>query len=225
MSTESITIYARDLPVLIEGDKAKSGVDEDKLCTIFGQYANVDPISVDVKTSQNLNGLPLSYAIIKLSSQEDARRLMSKINHRTIKKVPIHLVFFDDEAQKVLKNNDGHALVIHDLNASVQPQDLHEMFSKFGDVIDCEIPLGSDNVAYVLFRKLDDARCAVKKMNGSAPTGAVPIQVDVDDSEFFTKLFVLPDKNVDLVKENERLRNENKELKEKLIVYEKNDAN
>ena len=248
MTSGPITIYARDLPILGEGENAKCAVDEEKLMTIFGQYANIDPISVDIQIGNNINGVLCAYAIIKLSNQKDANRLISKVNYKTIKKIPIHLVFFDEEAQKVLKNDEGRALIIHDLNASVQPQDLHDMFGRFGDVIDCEIPLGSDNIAYVLFRRLDDAKCAMKNMNGSAPTGAVPIQVDVDHTNFFTKMFVLPDnindqntstipenkspvfeenstKAVDLAKENERLRKENAELKEKLEVYEKKGAN
>lgn len=248
MSFAPVVIYARDLPVLCEGEHIQSKLDEDKLMATFGQFANVDPIDVTVKTGKNQNGIPCAYAIIELVNHEDAKCLISKLNYKTVKKVPIHLVYFDEEAQNILKNDDGNALVIHDINASIQLQDLYEMFRPFGDIIDCEIPYGSDNIAYVLFRRSDDAKCAMKNLNGSAPTGVIPIQIELDHTKFFTKMFVLPKDQIEsapyqaeiqpipenniksgddinLSQENERLRKENAELKKKIENYEKSVKN
>ena len=243
MSSGLITLYARDLPVLSQNGLVKSKFDEEKIYTIFGQYANVDPENITVKTGETVDGTPCAYAIVELSNQNDVNRLLEKLNYKTIKNLPIHLVLFDEDAQKVLRNDDGNSLLIHDINASMKVEELRELFRPFGDIIDCEIPFGCENIAYVLFRKSEDAKCAMKNLNGKAPTGAVPIKIEVDHSNFFTKMFVLPNennnqsttcqqdvqdnktdsvsnRNVDLEKENERLRKENAELKEKLGNYE-----
>ena len=192
MSLEPVTIYIRGLPVSSEGGYAKKEADEDIILTFCGNFANIDPINVSIKVKNNYNGAPISYGFIQVKDRQEADKLLSKLNFKKVKKEPMHLVIFDEGTQEAIKNEDGKAIVITNINPEFQVSDLYNTFNAFGDVIDCHIPKNPARTAYVLFRDHESADRAIKRLNGTGLNSKDPVQIELDHQNTFAKLFVLP---------------------------------
>ena len=192
MSSEPVTIYIRGLPVSSEGGYAKKEADEDIILTFCGNFANIDPINVSIKVKNNYNGAPISYGFIQVKDRQEADKLLSKLNFKKVKKEPMHLIIFDEGTQEAIKNEDGKAIVITNINPEFQVSDLYNTFNAFGDVIDCHIPKNPARTAYVLFRDHESADRAIKRLNGTGLNSKDPVQIELDHQNTFAKLFVLP---------------------------------
>lgn len=197
MSLEPTTVYVRDLPIQIEGEFVEQEINEDFLISLCRQYANVDPLDVSIQTTINHNGFPCSYAYIQVKNRKDAVKLINTINFVKLNKSPVHLILFDDETQKVIRNEKGKLLVIHHLSPDIELSDLYNIFKKYGDVIDCDMSIdgneNSNDIAYVLFLKSESACQAMEKLEGASFDGHKPIHIEYDNQNVFFHKFVLPE--------------------------------
>ena len=103
-----------------------------------------------------------SIVIVEFNTINDVKRVKSDLNYIKFDHCPIRMVEFK-------KFDKNACILINSLPLSVEVSQLHDLFSNFGEVLTCEIPLTdnrSNGYGYIQFIKFEDAENAVNYLQG-----------------------------------------------------------
>ncbi|KAF5185261.1 Polyadenylate-binding protein [Thalictrum thalictroides] len=139
---------------------------EGKLFEAFAGLENL--VSVRVCRDSN-TGRSLGYGYVNFISPQDAIRAIEKVNHTTVNGKIIRVMWShrDSEGRKSGIGN----LFVKNLSTSVDNVKLHEIFSKFGNILSCKVAITLDGQSkgygFVQFDSADSSSAAISNLNGT----------------------------------------------------------
>jgi polyadenylate-binding protein len=148
-------IYVGDLP---------ETTDEEFLRNLFAEYGSIPQNGIILKKS-----LDKAFAFITFETHESAESAIKELNYTKIDDVPIRVSWSDPETKKYKQSGLGN-LFVSGLDDTIDVSQLHEAFSKFGEIISCKIPTTSGKsrgYGYVQFRNPSDAENARITLQGT----------------------------------------------------------
>ncbi|EAX98383.1 Polyadenylate-binding protein, putative [Trichomonas vaginalis G3] len=181
-------LFVGDLPGYVDGNFIKE---------LFREYGNFPSGTITVKKHKSLDK---SFAFVTFESHELARRALLEVNYTKLDGVPIRILWSDPATKRAIKK-DFCTLIIFDLDEYIEAAQLHDIFSNFGEVVSCKIPLTNGKPrgdGYVTFYKEEDAM-RVKNDLAQASINGKPIQIVLyckptrkNSEETFTNVFIKP---------------------------------
>ena len=172
-------ILVQDLPIYIDPKTSQTTtVDENFILSLF---KDENPLPSPIITVKPLpDGNFNAYSLVSFENSERARQAISKMNYTKLDGVPIRIKLWNSQTRSELFEGKGKIL-IKNFPKDINVQNLEYTMNDYGEVIDCEIPhFNGKNFFYgiVQFRKSEDAKNAIKKLNGTLFNGH---QVEVSD--------------------------------------------
>ena len=159
MSYAANRLYVGDLP---------NCVDKEFIHDFFADCGKI--IGIKIKRSKLRK---MSYAFITFETHEGAEKAISEYNYTKLDHVPIRISWADSETKRIQQSGLGN-LKIDGLDKTIEASQLHEVFSSFGEVISCYIPLingESRGCGYVQFRNPEDAQRAKEELADATING------------------------------------------------------
>ena len=155
-------VHVANLPIAAETEL---------LYEIFNDY-NVKNIILKKRPSG-------AFAFIEFDSPENAERAINDINYTKLDGNPIYLTLAS--VQNLRTINEGYGILYIDgLDENIEASQLHELFSNFGEVISCKVPMDGDKnkgFGYIQFMDVNDAEMAMEQLNG-ASINDKPIRIE-----------------------------------------------
>ncbi|KAG9456829.1 hypothetical protein H6P81_001337 [Aristolochia fimbriata] len=117
----------------------------------------------------NMTGRSLEYGYVNYISTQDATKAIEELNHTPLNGKVIRIMWShrDPDARKSGIGN----LFVKNLNESIDNVKLHDMFSKFGNILSCKVvvsPEGkSKGYGFVQFDSEKSANAAIENLNGT----------------------------------------------------------
>ncbi|KAK8840795.1 hypothetical protein M9Y10_027617 [Tritrichomonas musculus] len=211
------SIFVFDIP---------QNIDKEFLYELFG-VLDIESKETDIIFDKRFDydSKSVNYAIITFKTREEALKAISELNYTKLDNVPIRLVLADDETRSILATNKGKLLILN-LDPEIEVSQLHDAFSNFGEVIECEIPRDngvSRGYGYVHFRIEEDAKQAKEDLKDASINGK-PIEIkfmDDPDENDLQKQFLM---KTDIKKiNNEEDLNVPKSILLSLPIFDEND--
>ncbi|KAI6659282.1 hypothetical protein LOD99_14953 [Oopsacas minuta] len=142
----------------------QTDVDEHDLLQVFNRTGNITSIHVcrDVDTDNSLG-----YAYVNYSKKESAELALEMLNYHKIQGKSCR-VMWSQHVEESKKMGDAN-LFVKNLEKQIESKDLHEIFSKFGNILSCKVATNEQEESlgygYVDFEREEDAERAIKKCN------------------------------------------------------------
>ncbi|XP_068600059.1 ELAV-like protein 1 [Brachionichthys hirsutus] len=149
---------------------------QDELRSLFSTVGDVESAKL---IRDKVAGHSLGYGFVNFVNASDAERAISTLNGLRLQSKTIKVSFARPSSDTIKDAN----LYISGLPRTMGQQDLEDMFSRFGHIINSRVLVDqasglSRGVAFIRFDKRNEAEDAVKHLNGHAPPGsAEPITV------------------------------------------------
>ena len=156
-------------PVLYIGDLPFE-VDEDFLIKNLFNNFEIKDLILKIKP-----GNQKKFAFITFEKFEEANQVLNEMNYTKLNGIPIRISWADEETIRIKDSGVG-CLFIKGLDENIGVSNLHKLFSNFGEVISCKIPLGKDHsgeikskgYGYVQFRNLEDSEKALRDLTNAS---------------------------------------------------------
>lgn len=119
------------------------------------------------------------FAFIQFDNKEAALRAVNNYNYTKLNGDPIIITLASAENMRVIRSGVGN-IFIRGLDESIEASQLHELFSNFGDVISCRVPMQNGKnrgYAYVQFKDPIDAERATRELADATINGKA-IQIE-----------------------------------------------
>lgn len=156
-------------------------VSENDLYEIFSKFGSIITIKI---AEDRTSGKPLGYAFVKYREKEDAHDALS-FNNKPVLGKPCRVKPFyanggrKSSASSVYSSSGGSnrtKVFVNNLDPSTTTDDLRELFSQFGTVVSCVVPIDTYRrnpklFGYVDFESPDVTRAAIENMNGKLVNG------------------------------------------------------
>ncbi|XP_068449088.1 ELAV-like protein 1 isoform X1 [Clinocottus analis] len=154
---------------------------QDELRSLFSSVGDVESAKL---IRDKVAGHSLGYGFVNFVNPNDAERAISTLNGLRLQSKTIKVSFARPSSDMIKDAN----LYISGLPRTLSQQDLEDMFTRFGHIINSRVLVdqasGKDyqglsrGVAFIRFDKRSEAEDAVKHLNGHTPPGsAEPITV------------------------------------------------
>ncbi|XP_068176495.1 ELAV-like protein 1 isoform X1 [Antennarius striatus] len=149
---------------------------QDELRSLFTTVGDVESAKL---IRDKVAGHSLGYGFVNFVNPSDAERAISTLNGLRLQSKTIKVSFARPSSDMIKDAN----LYISGLPRTIGQQDLEDMFSRFGHIINSRVLVDqasglSRGVAFIRFDKRSEAEDAVKHLNGHTPQGsAEPITV------------------------------------------------
>ncbi|PIA54879.1 hypothetical protein AQUCO_00901051v1 [Aquilegia coerulea] len=172
----SLTIQA---PASLYVGDLHPDVTDGKLYEAFSGLDNLASVRV---CRDSITGRSLGYGYVNFITPQDAIRAIEKVNNTPVNGKIIRVMWShrDSEARKSGIGN----LFVKNLSTSVDNVKLHEMFSKFGNILSCKVALTLDGKSlgygFVQFDSAESSSAAISNLNGTT----------VDDKPIYVGNFV-----------------------------------
>ena len=177
------------------------------LQAFFSDCGNV----VQVSTRKRDKTSPM-FAFVTFDNKESAIKAVNEHNYTCFNDEPIVITYASVENMRIIYNGTGNVYV-KDLDENIEASQLHNLFSRYGEVISCKVPTinrKNRGYAYIQFKYESDARRAIDELDGVTLNGSritcvlytknsqnQPLFVDRNKimNEVFTNVFIcnLPD--------------------------------
>jgi len=155
MNNQMNCVYIGDLPL----DTTEVFIEE----TLLGDYEGISKIKLFRKTNE-------TYCFVSFFSEEMAKKVIMEMNYTKIYGKPIRILPTDNETMEIIRSKLGN-IIIWGFDEDIEPSQLHEAFSTYGEVISCKIPMSvkngkwvSDGYGYVQFCELQNALKCIKEL-------------------------------------------------------------
>ncbi|KAK3572298.1 hypothetical protein QTP86_030250 [Hemibagrus guttatus] len=139
-------------------------VTESMLLKKFGSVGQVHSIRLcRVKRP----GTSQQYAFVNLQHRADAERALDILNFDTLLGQPMRIMWSRTDSSA--KNNNAGNIFIKNLEKSIDSVALYNTFSIFGNILSCKVVCdenGSRGYGYVHFESTEEAKTAIRKLNG-----------------------------------------------------------
>ncbi|XP_059197365.1 ELAV-like protein 1 isoform X1 [Centropristis striata] len=146
---------------------------QDELRSLFSSVGDVESAKL---IRDKVAGHSLGYGFVNFVNPSDAERAISTLNGLRLQSKTIKVSFARPSSDMIKDAN----LYISGLPRTLSQQDLEDMFTRFGHIINSRVlvdqasgPQGlSRGVAFIRFDKRSEAEDAVKHLNGHTPPGS-----------------------------------------------------
>lgn len=145
---------------------------DDFLRSFFQDCGQV--IKVSSKHRQNGN-----FAFVQFDSKEAAIRAVANYNYTKLNGDPIIITYASLEYMRIIHSGLGN-IFIRGLDENIEASQLHELFSNFGEVISCKVPMQygkNKGYAYIQFKNPADADRARTELADATINGK-PISIE-----------------------------------------------
>ncbi|KAF9597546.1 hypothetical protein IFM89_019537, partial [Coptis chinensis] len=159
----TITVQA---PASLYVGDLHSDISDSKLYEAFSELENLASVRV---CRDSITDRSLGYGYVNFVSPQDAIRAIEKLNHTPVNGKMIRVMWShrDSEARKSGIGN----LFVKNLSSSIDNVRLHEIFSKFGNIMSCKVATTSDGrskgYGFVQFETIDSSDAAINSLNNS----------------------------------------------------------
>ncbi|XP_075901375.1 ELAV-like protein 1 isoform X2 [Nelusetta ayraudi] len=146
---------------------------QDELRSLFSSVGEVESAKL---IRDKVAGHSLGYGFVNFVNPNDAERAISTLNGLRLQSKTIKVSFARPSSDMIKDAN----LYISGLPRTVSQQDLEDMFSRFGHIINSRVLVDqasgesglSRGVAFIRYDKRSEAEDAIKHLNGHAPPGS-----------------------------------------------------
>ncbi|CAH1443236.1 unnamed protein product [Lactuca virosa] len=140
----------------------EENVDEGQLFDLFNEVTRVHSVRI---CRNEENGVSFGYGYVNFTSSEDDSK---RLNGKQIR------IMFSDPDPTMRRSGIGN-VYIKNLDSSIDNKELYEVFCVCGDVSTCKVVVDSHGrskgFGYVQFQKEEDAKAAIRKLNGMSIKG------------------------------------------------------
>lgn len=149
---------------------------QDELCSLFSSVGEVESAKL---IRDKAAGHSLGYGFVNFVNPNDAERAISTLNGLRLQSKTIKVSYARPSSDLIKDAN----LYISGLPRTLGQQDLEDMFSRFGHIINSRVLVDqtsglSRGVAFIRFDKRSEAELAIQHLNGQTPPGiSEPITV------------------------------------------------
>ncbi|KAI3908269.1 hypothetical protein MKX01_027291 [Papaver californicum] len=145
-------------------------VTEDELYAAFNVIDNL--VSVRI-CKDSVSSLSLGYGYVNYISTHDANLAIEKLNHTPLRGQMIRVMWSHRDSDA---RNSGIAnLFVKNLSVSIDNVKLHEMFSKYGNILSCKVATtqegNSKGYGFVQYETEESATAAINNVNGYTVEG------------------------------------------------------
>ncbi|XP_030289764.1 ELAV-like protein 1 isoform X1 [Sparus aurata] len=175
-------LYDNGYEQMMEDDDARTNLivnylpqsmSQDELRSLFSSVGDVESAKL---IRDKVAGHSLGYGFVNFVNPNDAERAISTLNGLRLQSKTIKVSFARPSSDMIKDAN----LYISGLPRTLSQQDLEDMFSRYGNIINSRVlvdqasdSLGlSRGVAFIRFDKRSEAEDAVKHLNGHTPPGS-----------------------------------------------------
>nr|DAD48716.1 TPA_asm: hypothetical protein HUJ06_018653 [Nelumbo nucifera] len=140
---------------------------------LFDTFSVIDNLASVRVCRDSMSGRSLGYGYANFVTTQDAIRAIEKLNHTPLNGKMMRIMWShrDPDARKSGIGN----LFVKNLNDSIDNVKLHEMFSKYGNILSCKVVISPDGKSkgygFVQFETEESAKTAIEKLNGSTVGG------------------------------------------------------
>ncbi|XP_054646606.1 ELAV-like protein 1 isoform X2 [Dunckerocampus dactyliophorus] len=151
-------------------------MNQDELRNLFSNVGEVESAKL---IRDKVAGNSLGYGFVNFVNASDAERAISSLNGLRLQSKTIKVSYARPSSDTIKDAN----LYISGLPRNLSQQDLEDMFSRYGHIINSRVLVDqasglSRGVAFIRFDKRAEAEDAVKHLNGQSPPGtSEPITV------------------------------------------------
>lgn len=143
---------------------------QEELRSLFSSVGEVESAKL---IRDKVAGHSLGYGFVNFVNPNDAERAISTLNGLRLQSKTIKVSFARPSSDMIKDAN----LYISGLPRNLSQQDLEDMFSRFGHIINSRVLVDqasglSRGVAFIRFDKRAEAEDAVKHLNGNVPPGS-----------------------------------------------------
>jgi polyadenylate-binding protein len=120
-----------------------------------------------------------SYCFVEFSEKEEAERAVRDFNYTKLNGESIVITLTNHDIMSRIMSGEGN-LFVRGIDENIEAPQLHELFSNFGEVISCKIPILNGKprgYAYVQFADPADGERAMKELADSTINGK-PITIE-----------------------------------------------
>ena len=131
---------------------------------------------IKVSSKHRPNG---NFAFVQFDSKEAAIRAVANYNYTKLNGEPIIITYASLEYMRIIHSGLGN-IFIRGLDESIEASQLHELFSNFGEVISCKVPMQynkNKGYAYIQFKNPADADRATLELSDATINGK-PISIE-----------------------------------------------
>ncbi|KAL7618014.1 hypothetical protein Lser_V15G00170 [Lactuca serriola] len=143
----------------------EENVDEGQLFDLFNEVKRVHSVRI---CRNEENGVSFGYGYVNFTSSEDANIALRLLNSKRLNGKQIRIMFSDPDP--TMRRSGIGNVYIKNLDSSIDNKELYEVFCVFGDVSTCKVVVDSrgrsKGFGYVQFQKEEDAKVAIRKLNG-----------------------------------------------------------
>ena len=118
---------------LIHVSNLPSNATDDFLRSFFQECGNV----LNVSSKQRPGG---NFAFIQFDNKDSALRAVTHFNYTKLNGEPIIITLANQEYMRIIHSGLGN-ICIKGLDENIEASQLHELFSHFGEVISCKVPM------------------------------------------------------------------------------------
>jgi RNA recognition motif-containing protein len=149
-----------------------SGATVDFIRSLFSECGTV----INVILKSKITG---SYCFVEFADKEEAERAVRDFNYTKLNGQSIVITLTNHDIMSRIVSGEGN-LFVKGLDESIEAPQLHELFSNYGEVISCKIPVLDGKprgYAYVQFANNADAEKAMNELSNSTINGK-PITIE-----------------------------------------------
>lgn len=157
---------------LIHVSNLPTNATDDFLRSFFQDCGNV----LNVSSKRRPNG---NFAFIQFDNKDSAIRAVSNYNYTKLNGEPIIITYASIEYMRIIHSGLGN-ICIKGLDENIEASQLHELFSNFGEVISCKVPMQygkNRGFAYIQFKNPMDADRARQELADATINGK-PISIE-----------------------------------------------
>ena len=155
-------------------------MNEEKLYKIFDPIGHVSSIKIP---RDKVTQKPLGYAYVNFDTNEDATDAIAKLNYTIIDGKECRIMW--KESDPTRRHTGEGNLFIKNIPKSYGSKDLHELFSKCGEIFSCKVAMNLKTneslcYGYVQYINPEDAKKAIEEFNDKVVVeGCEPLHVEV----------------------------------------------
>jgi len=141
---------------------------------LFQFFSAIAPVASVRLVRDSLTSKSRGYAYVNFHTVEEAERVLETHNYSKIRGRPCRIMW--SERNPAVRRSGVGNLYVSNLSAEVDPKDLHDRFSEFGNVVSCKISSNpetgkSRGYGFVQFETPDAADKAMEAMDGLELSG------------------------------------------------------
>eukprot|EP00002_Diphylleia_rotans_P023135 TRINITY_DN4546_c0_g1_i1.p1 TRINITY_DN4546_c0_g1~~TRINITY_DN4546_c0_g1_i1.p1 ORF type:complete len:467 (+),score=84.83 TRINITY_DN4546_c0_g1_i1:116-1516(+) len=174
--TDPCNVFVKFLP---------SDVDDGKLHDMFSEYGHIDSSKVMI---DHQTGESLGFGFVRFETPTQAQEAIRVMNGKLIGTKSL-LCKLSDGPPSHLALTPGDNLYVKPLPKWVTEANLEQMFSKYGNVVQCKVMIDRDTgqsreIGFVRFETTEQATAAIRATNGTTlGPNSTPLIVKYADSE------------------------------------------